>query len=641
MQYYKRICETTNDKGFLISTKENLYDYISEDKDFYVSIYLYNEEQFKQFQESGSVAGIRDVITNSIWFDFDNENNLSVARNSAVEVCNRLLDLGVKKENLQIAFSGNKGFYIELVTDSILTPKIVKEICTSLGGDLEGFDNSVYNASRVIRIIGTKHQKSDLFKIPLTLDQLENLDVEEIKNLATSIDNIDYNKFNWGVDRLPEVEIKTATKKEHTKTINLQGLDFAKKAKGYSNCQWAISEGFFEEGDRHNALIVLAAKIKNQHYGIEHCYRHLKATAELQAERYDCERYSDSEIFTIAKSVYEPSWKNGEYTCKIPGDWRYDYCQSLGHNKCDHSKDVAVVTAGDVFDLFKSYADKYEENVLLTGIDDLDAKTKLMLGTSNAILAPPGVGKSSLVLQILKYNSQKDINCLFFSYDMFHSAVYMRMVQNETGLQQEQVYDIFRSNPKKSQEINEKLKEKYKNVYFCFKSGQHIDDLERTISETQDRIGKKIQLATVDYSELVSTDVSDPTASSAAVSQRIRQIANDKQTCMLTLLQPSKQFSSPADEITNYNAAKGSSSIVQSLTLLLGCSRPGFNPLDPKTDKFFNITCLKNRNGPLFSVDLSWDGLKGSIGYLSEEDEHELKHLREQKQIVQDANGGF
>jgi replicative DNA helicase len=219
---------------------------------------------------------------------------------------------------------------------------------------------------------------------------------------------------------------------------------------------------------------------------------------------------------------------------------------------------------------------------------------------------------------------------------MFHSALYMRMVQNATGLDQDTIYHIFNTDQKKVSEINRKLSDIYKNVRFCFKTGQTPDEIDDTILDTEDKIGRKVKLCIFDYNELIISTMSDGTAASAQVAQRIRQTANEKEICALQLLQPSKNYSSPGDEIVNFNAAKGSSSIVQSLTLMLGCSRPGFDPRRPEQDKYFNITCLKNRNGPLFSIDLSWNGLKGSIGKLEDHQRAELEALRAAKEAEED-----
>ena len=47
---YVRLCKDLRDHGKLISSNESVYDHIqSKEKDYYVSVFDYNEEQKKQF----------------------------------------------------------------------------------------------------------------------------------------------------------------------------------------------------------------------------------------------------------------------------------------------------------------------------------------------------------------------------------------------------------------------------------------------------------------------------------------------------------------------------------------------------------------------------------------------------------------
>ena len=62
---------------------------------------------------------------------------------------------------------------------------------------------------------------------------------------------------------------------------------------------------------------------------------------------------------------------------------------------------------------------------------------------------------------------------------------------------------------------------------------------------------------------------------------------------------------------------------------MLGMSRPGYNPQEPENDRYVNIACLKNRMGPLFGLDFSWDGLSGTISSMTEEQRDDLRRLRE------------
>lgn len=632
--FYKRLCKGLEDKGILIPETDNVYDRIDGDADWYLSLYDYNEEQYKLFQERGSVAGIKDVTTSTLLWDYDNAEDLEVAKLDAATLCfNLKTNLGINEKDIEITFSGMKGFGVKLKTLSRFTPQEVKSITKFLAKDTT-IDPVIYNANRIIRIAGTRHPKSNLFKIPLTFQQLIHLPIDEIKLLASDIDNIDEDNFDWGEINLSEdvlkecLTTKEVQKKSETTSITCD-IDWKHKPKFLSNCKFALQNGYFESGNRSTVLLMLASTYKNLGYDQEITYRMLKGVAELQSKRSGGERFPDEEIYNnVILQVYGPYWGGGQGTCKEEG-WLRDYCQSLGEHKCTNdSEKTKSIQIDEVFKLFENYTVNLDKNVLYTGIQSLDKKCKLLVGTSNAIVAPPSLGKTSLLVSILNYNSLKDVQCIMFSYDMFHSALYLRMIQRHTGLQQNEIFHILKNDPIKSGEIKEILSQEYKNVHFCFQSGQSLEELKNTILEKEQSIGKKIKLMGIDYNELITSDFGEPTSASAHTAQGIRAICNENEICGITLVQPSKSFTTPADEITNFNAIKGSTSIAQSLTLLLGCSRPGHNPKTPETDNFFNITCLKNRNGPLFSLDFSWNGLEGRIGELDQYGRAELEQLR-------------
>lgn len=632
---YTRLSENYN-KNILIPSGDSPYDHIRDKtKPYFVSMMNYNEDDYKKWEATGSVAGIEKSTTNKIWWDFDNKEDVAVALRDTAKVYDELLQ-HFKEENIQLAFSGNKGFSIVIFTEQELSLEQSKSIAYKFAGTLSTFDTKNYDNQRIFRLTLTKNEKSNLYKIPLTREEL-NLEVEQIKEIASdpsvydAYDLESYYKPATVPTSLLSVSITIPIKKKENVSIINTDLDFSKKPKHLSNCRWALQNGHFVSGSRSNALLCLGATYKNQGFNLEQVYRLLKGVAETQAQVNDAERFDDKRLYnTIITQIFGTQWQNGQFTCKEKDSWLGKYCQSLGAHKCSHEETVTVKT-NDVFNLFTDYAKDYDKNVLTTGIEELDKHMKFMVGTSNAILGPPGIGKTSIILQILQNNSSKNVPSILFSYDMFHSALFMRMVQKETGYSQEKIFDIFRYSKKDQELIKGILEDKYKNVTFCFKAGQTTQQIEETILDTENRTGEKVKLTVFDYHELITSDYSDATAASSQVAQRLRQIANERKTCSIDLLQPSKNYTSPSDEITSYNAAKGSSSIAQSLTSMLGCSRPGFNPRKPEEDKFFNITCLKNRNGRLFSLDFKWDGLRGMILPLEDDERSELKELRDRK----------
>ena len=82
---YVRLCKSIYDKGVLVK-EEEVFDKITPDKEWYQSTFYYNKDHYSQFQKTGSIAGIRDVTTNKLWFDFDDESNPENSKVDAVEV---------------------------------------------------------------------------------------------------------------------------------------------------------------------------------------------------------------------------------------------------------------------------------------------------------------------------------------------------------------------------------------------------------------------------------------------------------------------------------------------------------------------------------------------------------------------------
>ncbi len=636
---YRALRKTLDSKPSLIPQDSNLNDLIKNSLDWYESLYFYNEEHKKRYSEKGTLAGIRDTTTNQLYWDFDSTDNIEDTFYDAVELINNLITHGITSYG--IYFTGSKGIAVKVLLDEFISPATFKSAVYELARDLKTFDKVVNDPNRIIRVVNTKHQKTGLYKVAISLDELETLSIDEIKNLAQE-PRLD---TPLTPQKLPKLNIKLEVKPEVKE--DSKDIDWTNKPKNLTSCRWAMQNGKFSEGLRSNVLITLAATYKNQGWDLEHTYRILKGVCVLQARHSGGERYSDEELYNnIIMQVYSEWWNGGQGTCRQPG-WMQDYCTALGEHSCkkDKSEEKTVVEIGEVFHLFDNYVENYEQNVLTTGIKSLDNHSKFLVGTSNAILAAPGVGKTSLALQILNFNSKQNIDCLFFSYDMFHAAVITRMVQKHFGTKYgttlDTIYKRYKNDSDVRMQVKKMIEEEYKNVKFCFKSGQNANELEETIKETEALIGRKIKLVVVDYNELITSEYSDPTASSSQVAQRLRQIANDQKTCVITLLQPSKLYSSPADEIKSYNAAKGSSSIAQSLTLMLGVCRPGFDPLDMSNDKFFNITCLKNRNGNLFSIDVGWDGLTGRFDELADHELDELRDLREKRRHEKSNDNGW
>jgi predicted transcriptional regulator len=132
-------------------------------------------------------------VLSDFYMDFDCEENPDKARKEAVAVVKKLInDHEIPEENIQIAFSGMKGISITVdyrifnaessANLPLIWKSLAQELITKL--KLKTADTSIYERRRLWRLLNSKHQKTRLYKIPLTLAELEKLTIEEIKEKA-------------------------------------------------------------------------------------------------------------------------------------------------------------------------------------------------------------------------------------------------------------------------------------------------------------------------------------------------------------------------------------------------------------------------------------------------------------------------
>ena len=577
---YVRLCKNFYDKGILVREDE-VFDKISPDREWYQSTYYYNNLQFEQFKKIGSVAGVSDVTTNKIWFDFDDESTPENAKRDALDLVERLKNHGIKEANIEAYFTGSKGFHVQVSLKRILNPKQVGNICAQLGKGLATLDLSLYDYAQILRIPGTKHQKTGKYKIPLTISQLKGMDVTDMKKLASSLDNVK-DDFQWEADDIPDSLISKEEKKEVTAITSK--VDLTNKPKEWRDYKWALLNAVeVKPEERHTALMRIAATCRGLGYPREYA----KALCLVFDEKFQAntgkEAVSDLDK-NILGSVYNATWTGGQFSYKNDL-WLQQYCERIGITPAEANKSASTISITEAFGPFKDFATNIDELTVKTGIPSLDAKVRMTIGMSVGVLAAPAVGKTTLALQILNSMSNSDQQAIFFSYDMYHSLVFQKLVQRHLRVSETEIFEKFKKNDKDFQKkIMDILEKEYKHVEFCFEPGQTPSDIKETIARVEEKTGRKVRLVVVDYNELVMSDRNDATAASNDVAQSLRAIANTLNVCVIVLLQPNKHSGSPSDELTSYRNIKGGSGNEQALSIILGMSRPGFSPRTPEDD---------------------------------------------------------
>ncbi len=619
-------------KGKLLTLDQISKLNVPENQDAYISIFKYNAEQKKRIDATGSVSGIKDVTTDILVWDFDSSENPENARLDTLTLAQRLVDkYNVDPDSIHCYYSGAKGMHVVLPINKEVTPEQFKKVTSELAKDLNTFDPVVSDPARVIRMEYTKHPKTGLFKIPLHIAEVDEMNIEQIKVLAKK--QREDVSFNETPVSLPEILFKVEEKRPSVISLLSSADDYKNPPKGWKQYKWAIAQGYFESGERHSALMVLAATCRALGYDKEQTYYLCKSALKKQARRTGKEEFQKEELWTniIEESVFSDRWEGGQYSPEN-NPWLKRYCERMGFDSNLEKNESPIIELDTLINQFVDYSTNFEQNLIKTGITGLDENLILSTSTLNGLLGQPGSGKTTVAIEILKNASMSGIPSMFFSLDMGPPLVFSKLVQKESGVGFKSALQIFREQKDNREKISEIIKTKYKNVGFNFRCGLTVADMKTAIVEQTERTGIKPKLVVIDYLENIAGPYSDPTANAGMITNQLKDMATEMEVCIILLLQTQKH-STPdiSDPLLSMKQIKGSSAIEQNCSVVLTLWREGYNPDFVNDDKYISFALVKNRFGSLWKGDFGWEPVKGQIRSLGEEEKDEFEEFKRRK----------
>lgn len=639
---YVNVRNTLTSKPTLVAENTDLSKLVTKSSDWYRSLFKYTEEQKKQIEQTGTVSGIRDTLTNMLYFDFDSKDNLSKAREDALETAGRLMAKGIDEDAISCYFTGSKGFSLEVELNESITPDKFRAIVFDVAGDLPTFDKVVNDPNRIVRIANTKHNKSGLYKIPLTPDELTNLSEFDIKLLAKNPRKVDRIIQVAPLPKsLKEVVVPTNVEKKIEQiakdlTFDITSIDMKARPKGIDEARWLLMNGFFRSGERNHSMLCLASTLHNLNYPLEVTKGMLSGAAQLQSQRTGEEEFAEREIDLIIGQVYGPNWKGGQFTTRDPNNWLAQYVKKMG---LVVNEEEGPATLDGIESGFTNYIMNIEKNTIKTGIEELDKTIPITVGSNIGVVAAAGAGKTALALKILRYNSEQGIQTVFASLDMHRNRLFEKVVYNVTGLSREDMYKEFREG--RGKKITDLVRKHYGNVWFYDRSSATVEDIKNYVLSVEAKTGQKVKMVMFDYFERIQCDVSEDTAASKKVASQIQDMVNDLDVAAISLCQPNKFAlgGGPDTEITSYTSIKGSSFLYQSFRGIISLSRPFYTPATKELDRFMCINVLKNDLGELDRFEMGWNGKRGDIYTLEDHEKDELKELMKLKNAAKDKKG--
>lgn len=260
--------------------------------------------------------------------DIENEGDFTqIVRDTILTIAYLEEDLGIKKEQMGIYFSGSKGFHIEIPYEVIgLEPskqlaeqyKIIAEV-VSRETIYKTIDMKIYEKRRLFRLPNTINAKTGLYKVQLPADMLYGLTLAEMREYASEIkeeipiDKSFSDKANKAIKRLLLRNKLRIMKKKHPRTI-MPG-----ERKDLLPCVKKLLEEGVGKGGRNNTCIAIASSLAQS--GIE---EEEARDMVLSWNTLNDPPMPDREVIRTVQSGYQMAHEGRGYGCAFFKE--NDYC---------------------------------------------------------------------------------------------------------------------------------------------------------------------------------------------------------------------------------------------------------------------------------------------------------------------------
>jgi hypothetical protein len=214
----------------------------------------------------------KSELYGDLYLDFDSLNEYDKVKADALTALSYLkIVYHIEESQVKIYYSGNKGIHIivpaELlgVEPMVLLNGVFKTIALSIKSFTPNktIDTQIYDNKRLFRIPNTIHEKSKLYKVPITSDELRNLSEDEIKTLAQQPRQIQHNT-HYEINHIARKQFERAI--EEYQTLSKESKKdkrFKSKYNFTPPCIQYVLENGAIEGQRNITIACLTGFCKN------------------------------------------------------------------------------------------------------------------------------------------------------------------------------------------------------------------------------------------------------------------------------------------------------------------------------------------------------------------------------------------
>jgi len=565
---------------------DDLWDLVYEqgaNQAVYKSVYTYDAEALNFIKKNGTIKnflGTRGITDIPIDIDKGQNTDEHTLRQVQALVYHLINELSLREGNFQTYFSGN-GYHVDISNESFGfqespdLPFVVKQTMVTMLKEVCDIDPSVYTRTALIRLPHTLNIKSQLFKVPLSLEEVQSSTVAKIHEIASSR-RLSYGHSDlWGDQSLEKHINKDVPEVKEMSKVS--------EPRNIVPCIQTLYKRGPVSGTRNNTVLRIASHMRR--HGIP------SEAAKASLLHWNNNQLNPQIIIDKVEGSYNGGYKYGcQDEILVPVcDPRCIYYKNKDYlvdvkNADELQKDLSERLETD-------YSGRMLDLAKMFGLKDKDCA--IYPGELVTIFGPTGSNKTTLAQNIaLGYDFANDcirpewqLPTLFLSLELSGWYMHRRNLQIASGLSKEEV-------TKNHQYVGKTFKEYVSNIVIQTVAGE-VTMINKKIKELDPAI------IIVDYIDLLQTprNIRGEYEQIRYISHYLSNLAVNSDVIIIQISQISREYS--RNEVLDIYAGKGSGAIENASRKVIG-----INGRQDSKDK--TVQLFKNSDGDLFEVDLEW-----------------------------------
>ena len=576
MNYIEIAQGSPRNRGSLV-LKDKLLNYIDPEVPLFRSIYLYDKIAVDYAKNNGGLKnyfgkrGIDNVILDIDKGGSSNEHT----RQKAIGMVLKLEEFDLSHKSIQCYFSGS-GYHISIPNSSwnfIPSDNVHYVVKNTISKLFPEVDSSIFMRTGIYRVAHTINTKTNLYKIPITVKELFDTDIDMLELAKKPRLGYPYEE-RVGSSELEKYIVSEAPRIQQTKKV-AEPLDVVP-------CVQRMLKIGPQEGNRNQTLMRIASHSARN--GIPSEF------AKAMILHWNNNSLDPNEVIEKVEYTYNRGYR---YGCQ--DSIMHEHCQT----RCIYFKRkdylIDIKNAEDLQEDLKARltTDFSGKTINIAKALGLNLDCEIYPGELVTIFGPTGSGKTTFAQNLVlgvdfqndKINIDSQIPTLYLSLELSAWYMHRRNMQIVSGLDKEQVTNNF-----------EKIYDLHKvkiNLLVIQTVAPTLDQIQNKIREIQPAV------VVIDYIDLISTNgrYMGEYEQIKQVSHYLSNLAVNMDIIIIQISQVSRDYS--RNEALDLYAGKGSGAIENASRKVIGLNGQA-------NEDIKKVGMYKNTDGELFDTELVW-----------------------------------